>query len=131
LPLATLDFCRTKLFEVGIDLDSLTAASKSVDQHDRQAGEKMHIQAYHTLRGFVRAHLTSSSPLQLLETAKPIGGYEEIQSYGGLLQDVIEENAKYASIGQAIEEQLAKERDHPELYEEDNLPDDYEIVFED
>ena len=131
LPPATLSFCRTKLLEVDIDLNQLTAASQEVSANGQQTGNMLHARAYHTLRGFVRAHLTSGLQPELLETTKPEGGYKNIKSYEGLLHNVIEENAKYASIGNAINAQLAYERDHPELFEEDVLPDDYEIILED
>lgn len=83
--------------EAGIDITLITSGTTQPD------GTRQHVLAYTTLRGIVRNHFTLGNEApQLAETQPWYGGYEEAETEGGALADMLRHNAEFVRQGQAI-----------------------------
>jgi hypothetical protein len=59
---------------------------------------RAHTQAYVCLQHIVREYIISGIAPLLLESPKPINGYESIQMQGGAVWDLVQDNAEFVQL---------------------------------
>jgi hypothetical protein len=77
LPQETNEWCIQQLNMHEINITNLQSGNVVAD------GSKAHTQAYVCLQHIVQEHIISGIAPLLLESLKPIGGYESVQMQGG------------------------------------------------
>lgn len=138
LPTETLEWCNTQLMQEGISLADLSA--EDIDDAVPE-GARLHYRAYSVLRDYVRRHILTGENPQLGLCPDVRGGYERVDAYGGVLQEIIEGNAQFIHTGHdivhdleqqdaedEIERRRAEERYDAELeapFEVDELRDEF------
>jgi len=80
-------------------------------------GAKAHVQAYQCLRDIVRQHVWSGMLPILHESPRPTGGYQAAEAQGGVLSELMQDNAQFVrtqedlDFMQNIENVLVAERE--------------------
>ena len=102
---------------VGIDLGVLNGGDVIDD------GSRAHVQAYGILRDAIQRHISSGLAPFLAESPKPEGGYAAIEAQGGMLAELLQENAEFV---QDVEEGLAAELNNPHVFLDFEAGDDWD-----
>jgi hypothetical protein len=82
------------------------------------------VQAYQCLRDIVRRHINSGILPLLSESPKPRGGYQAAEAQGGVLSELLQENAQFvrrqedAAFMQNVENVLVAERENFDLFQD-------------
>jgi hypothetical protein len=118
LPQETKKWCIQQLSMHKIDIRALHSGDVVSD------GSRAHVQAYACLRHIVREHIANHIAPLLLESPKPIGGYESVEIQGGALLDIVQDNAEFVRMQdnqdyiRNVEGILVTERENPNLFED-------------
>jgi hypothetical protein len=86
-------------------------------------GSRAHVQAYGILRDIAQRHISSGLAPLLSESPKPEGGYAAIEAQGGMLAELLQENAEFV---QDVEEGLAAELNNPQAFSDFEAGDDWD-----
>jgi hypothetical protein len=89
VPKETKDWCITQLSTYGIDLNTLSGGDTIL------GGARAHVQAYQCLRDIVRRHILSGMLPILSESRRPTGGYQAAEAQGGMLSELLQDNAQF------------------------------------
>ena len=87
-------------------------------------GSRAHSQAYACLRHLVQEHLASGAAPFLLESPRPVGGYQSVKMQGGALLELVQDNAEFVQrqdnidFLQHVEGMLVTERENQGLFED-------------
>jgi len=103
----------------GIDLSTLSGGDTIL------GGARAHVQAYQCLRDIVQQHMSSGM------LPRPIGGYHAVEAQGGVLSELLQNNAEFVrsqenvAFVQNVESVLVAERENRDLFE-DNEGNDWD-----
>jgi len=109
----------------GIDLSTLSGGDTIL------GGARAHVQAYQCLRDIVQQHMSSGMLPLLSESPRPIGGYHAVEAQGGVLSELLQNNAEFVrsqenvAFVQNVESVLVAERENRDLFE-DNEGNDWD-----
>ena len=93
-----------------IQLEDVTSGTTDTSL-GAEEGARLHKRAYQILRGLVRYHIDLQAEPILRESSKPTGGYAVVEAQGGVLGDIIAENAEFVRQAQEIETQLQADQE--------------------
>ena len=86
-------------------------------------GSRAHVQAYGILRDAIQRHISSGLAPFLTESPKPEGGYTAVEAQGGMLAELLQENAEFV---QDVEDGLAAELNNPHVFLDFEAGDDWD-----